>query len=269
MGDVLQIEPVYSVTRYVDQGNLIRQGIINDRSGYAEAHSKGIASSGGSVMAVCHRACPYWPSYDNGEKYPDRGMFLREHHRCLDRLISFCNQLAYGGRLVPLRGNDTKPGGLPQFCYLDVYGKSVRSGSSRKNEKEANAILDWLLMNRNRIQDTYGKPLKNLVAVLTPFTAQKRYFVQALRTEKYRSLSGIIFGTIHALQGAERDIVIFSPVYTRDDGDTGEMFFNKDIRMLNVAVAAACGNLRCDRRPSRIQERHRPRQAPRRVPLFR
>ncbi len=50
---------------------------------------------------------------------------------------------------------------------------------------------------------------------------------------------GITFGTIHALQGAERDVVIFSPVYTKEDGEPGEFFFNSDIRMLNVAVSRA------------------------------
>jgi hypothetical protein len=240
VGDILQIEPVYSVNRYVDQGNLIRHGIIKDRTEYAEAHTKGLTSSGGSVMAVCHRACQYWLSYEDGEKYPDRGMFLREHHRCLDGLIGFCNFLAYGGRLVPLRGNEIRPGGLPQFCYLDVQGRSVRAGSSRKNEREAIAILDWLLMNRQRILHTYGgESFKQIVAVLTPFTAQRKYFLRTLANEKYKSLRGITVGTIHALQGAERDVVIFSPVYTREDGDPGSFFFNRDIRMLNVAVSRA------------------------------
>lgn len=32
---------------------------------------------------------------------------------------------------------------------------------------------------------------------------------------------------------------VFSPIYTREDGDPGEFFFNGDIRMLNVAVSRA------------------------------
>jgi len=56
---------------------------------------------------------------------------------------------------------------------------------------------------------------------------------------KYKPLRGITIGTIHALQGAERELIIFSPVYTRYDGDPGEFFFNNDIRMLNVAVSRA------------------------------
>lgn len=243
VGDVLQIEPVYNITRYVDQGNLIRHGIIEKREEYPVAQTKGIAASGGSVMAVAQRVCPYWPADESGNKYPDRGMFLSEHRRCLDKIISFCNQLAYNGRLVPLRGDEVKPGALAQFSYLQVMGKSFRAGSSRKNEKEAFAILDWLLLNRDFIISKYGageKPLKELVAVLTPFTAQKKVFLRTVWShKKYEPLRGVTFGTIHALQGAERNVVIFSPVYTREDGDPGEFFFNTDIRMLNVAVSRA------------------------------
>ncbi|MDR9785804.1 MAG: AAA domain-containing protein [Peptococcaceae bacterium MAG4] len=243
VGDVLQIEPVYNITRYVDQGNLIRHGLIQDRKEYPMIQSKGIAASSGSAMLIAQRACPYWPQDERGEKYPDRGMFLSEHRRCLDDIISFCNRLAYGGRLVPMRGSDIKPGALPPLSCMHVEGKSVRVGSSRKNEKEALAVLEWLLLNSEFIKQKYGdggKPLKDLVAVLTPFTAQKKFYARTVHSsEKYEPLRGLTFGTIHALQGAEREVVVFSPVYTRDDGDPGEFFFNTDIRMLNVAVSRA------------------------------
>ena len=46
-------------------------------------------------------------------------------------------------------------------------------------------------------------------------------------------------GTVHALQGAERPIVLFSMVYGA--GDCGTMFFDRDNKpnMLNVAVSRA------------------------------
>jgi superfamily I DNA and/or RNA helicase len=45
-------------------------------------------------------------------------------------------------------------------------------------------------------------------------------------------------GTVHALQGAEKDIVIFSPVYGRNYS-YGPLFFNQSYNMLNVAVSRA------------------------------
>ncbi|MFC5977511.1 AAA domain-containing protein [Flavobacterium salmonis] len=49
-------------------------------------------------------------------------------------------------------------------------------------------------------------------------------------------------GTVHALQGAERPIILFSMVYGK--GDSATMFFDRDNKpnMLNVAVSRAKNN---------------------------
>jgi hypothetical protein len=47
----------------------------------------------------------------------------------------------------------------------------------------------------------------------------------------------IVVGTVHSLQGAERDVVIFSPVY--DVNAAHSLFFDNDVNMLNVAVSRA------------------------------
>jgi superfamily I DNA and/or RNA helicase len=46
-------------------------------------------------------------------------------------------------------------------------------------------------------------------------------------------------GTVHALQGTERPIILFSMVYGK--GDSATMFFDRDNKpnMLNVAVSRA------------------------------
>ena len=52
-------------------------------------------------------------------------------------------------------------------------------------------------------------------------------------------MNKIKLGTVHALQGAERNIVFFSSVYSNED--EGTLFFDKDNKpnMLNVAVSRA------------------------------
>lgn len=47
----------------------------------------------------------------------------------------------------------------------------------------------------------------------------------------------IKLGTVHALQGAERSIVIFSMVY--GPNEVGNMFFDSGVNLLNVAVSRA------------------------------
>ncbi len=229
VGDVMQIEPVYKVTRFVDQGNLTSHGVIESVDKYDDSHIKSLTASSGSVMLLAQKACRY-------VKEDEKGMFLSEHRRCLDEIISYSNDLAYGGRLRPMRGNED--GALPPFGYLHVAGASVRSGSSRKNEIEAKAIFDWILANQKLLEASYG-PLKESVAVVMPFSEQKRAFYKLFYNKKYAPLRNITVGTVHSLQGSERDVVIFSPVYTEKDGNADEFFFNKDVRMLNVAVSRA------------------------------
>ena len=228
VGDVMQIEPIYKITRFVDQGNLKSHGITESHDQYEEQQIRSISASKGSVMLLAQKACRY-------QKDEEKGLFLSEHRRCLDTIISYSNNLAYGGRLIPMRGNE--PGPLPPFGHLHVTGTSVRTGSSRKNEIEAKAIFDWILSNRKTLEE-YG-PLKESVAIVMPFSEQKKAFYRLFYNKDYRSLRDITIGTIHSLQGAERDVVIFSPVYCKRDGNPDDFFFNRDVRMLNVAVSRA------------------------------
>ena len=66
---------------------------------------------------------------------------------------------------------------------------------------------------------------------------------KALTDAGYK-VNNIKLGTVHALQGAERSIILFSSVYSNED--EGTMFFEKDNKpnMLNVAVSRAKESLR-------------------------
>lgn len=55
--------------------------------------------------------------------------------------------------------------------------------------------------------------------------------------KKNEGFGKITVGTVHSLQGAERNIVLFSTVYTSDNQQ--EYFFDRGVNMLNVAVSRA------------------------------
>lgn len=252
VGDRLQIEPVCEIPKPVDIGNLVRHGVIQytddlDKK-YDELKAKGVVVSSGCAMTIAQRACRYQKHDPKGSLYPERGMFLCEHYRCLDIIIRYCNNLAYDGRLEPKRGSCVLPGALPPFGYQNVFGQSQYIGGSHDNEKEANAILEWLLAYKDYIETFYGqgeKRIYEIVAIITPFVAQKKLINNKLKTSRYAVLKGkskkdfITAGTVHALQGAERDVVIFSPVYTIRDGNPADFFFNRSKNILNVAVSRA------------------------------
>jgi superfamily I DNA and/or RNA helicase len=73
------------------------------------------------------------------------------------------------------------------------------------------------------------------VGVVTPFAAQAGLIGSLLRRELGKD-AGMTVGTVHALQGAERAIVLFSPTYGTVPADA---FYDQTPNMLNVAVSRA------------------------------
>lgn len=235
IGDVHQIEPVRSQTRVVDVGNLLHQQLLSDAGGYKALCATGRSVVDGSVMRIAQLAsgCQYL-------EQAEPGMYLREHRRCFDDVISFCNALCYEGLLEAKRGAAPEGMPLPSLGYLhiDGYAESPVSGS-RINRLEAVTVADWLVEHRTLLEGFYGEPLENLVGVVTPFKAQAVLIRQACQDQGINvgEFEGeLTVGTVHALQGAERRVVLFSSVYSRHgDGD----FIDSRASMLNVAVSRA------------------------------
>ena len=60
---------------------------------------------------------------------------------------------------------------------------------------------------------------------------------EALKKELGETADKIVVGTVHALQGAERNIILFSPTY--GVGYSTTAFFDRGKNMMNVAVSRA------------------------------
>jgi superfamily I DNA and/or RNA helicase len=140
--------------------------------------------------------------------------------------------------------------------FIPVDGESFKDGSSRTNSLEAIEIAKWLQLNSNRIVNNHQdrenaealrenrKPkivtLSEIVGIITPFKGQKLMIKSALKKNSIDT-SGLTIGTVHALQGAERPIILFSSVYGKNNMGGG-YFFDKGVNMLNVAVSRAKEN---------------------------
>ncbi|MDM1556108.1 AAA family ATPase [Chryseobacterium indologenes] len=239
VGDVKQIEPVWNITNKIDIGNLKKCQIIRDYDDTIyekEYDPKGFLSSTGSIMKIAQNAS----GFKEAELH-EKGVLLTEHRRCYDEIINYCNVLAYGGQLVPLRGKASSDLLFaPMYC-IHVEGQSTKSNNgSRFNSNEAKEIVEWLIKNKVSIEKKYG-PIEKAVGIITPFTGQKYLLQNTLKNAGF-NVDDFKIGTVHALQGAERDIVLFSMVY--GDEDKGTLFFDRDNKpnMLNVAVSRAKDN---------------------------
>jgi hypothetical protein len=227
----MQIEPISNLNLSIDIGNLLGAKIIKRWDQFSEIEKTGITHRG-SVMRIAQRRS----KYQKEEMYG--GMFLNEHRRCVDDIIQYCNDLAYNGNLMPLRGNSMKYHDIPYLGYAHIEGETEEIGGSKFNLMEAAAVAEWIAENKHSIlrqaQKTENKKseLKDLVGVVTPFRYQRTLIQEFL---KELGVKNITVGTVHELQGAERDIILFSPV----DHESNRPFYDQGINMLNVAVSRA------------------------------
>ncbi|EFL9830386.1 DNA helicase, partial [Escherichia coli] len=240
IGDTEQIPPIWNIAPAIDVGNMLAEKILSGSTQeeitekYTAIADLGKSAASGSVMKIAQFASRY--QYD-----PElaRGMYLYEHRRCFDNIIGYCNTLCYHGKLLPKRGRE-ESNLMPAMGYLHIDGKGeLASSGSRYNLLEAETIAAWLAENQQNIEAHYGKSLHEVVGIVTPFSAQVSTIKQALGKQGISTGANeksLTVGTVHSLQGAERAIVIFSPVYSKHE-DGG--FIDSDNSMLNVAVSRA------------------------------
>lgn len=138
---------------------------------------------------------------------------LREHYRCHPKIINFCNQQFYGGRLLimtedkgeadVLEAIKTTPG---NFCK-DHY-----------NQRQIDVIKEEILPKYSEDE------IANL-GIIAPYNNQ----TDAIRSQ----IPGIDAATVHKYQGREKDNIIISTV------DNEISSFADDANMLNVAISRA------------------------------
>lgn len=145
-------------------------------------------------------------------------VLLREHYRCHPKIINFCNQKFYGGKLVVMTEDHEEPDVLTM--YRTVPGNHARR---HLNQRQIDVIRQEVLPNLAR--QGYGS-----IGIITPYRDQ----VAAIRTQLGKNLE---VATVHKFQGREKDAIILTSV------DNVITNFVDDPRMLNVAVSRAVKSL--------------------------
>lgn len=238
VGDVNQIEPVSGLTDRIDFFNAKKYGLLSSDQQFEILNERGFMASGCSLMQMVKKSCPYQFTFSNGKT--DKGAYLLEHYRCLDEIIRYSNDYVYNGCLEFHGGkNHDKNHSLPPMGYIHINGMDEPNNGSRQNDMEARVIAEWLFNNCSVIEKAYGKGIGEVLAVIAPFAAQVRLirkYVGEMLGEK--TSASMTIGTVHSLQGAGREIILFSSVYGKNNG---RMFFDlrNKYNMLNVATTRA------------------------------
>ena len=167
-------------------------------------------------------------------------IMLRDHHRSHADIIEFSNQHFYEGRLrIATKYNRLRRPALdePTVRWLDVQGAVTRPGSGALNETEARAVVKEI--ERLGIQQGY----RGTVGVVTPFRAQANRIRDLVNSHSEAALLlgqlDLLIDTVHKFQGDERDVMIFSPVVSRDISQGALGFLKKTGNLFNVAITRA------------------------------
>lgn len=145
-------------------------------------------------------------------------VLLREHYRCHPKIINFCNQKFYGGKLIVMTTDHNEPDVLTM--YRTVPGNHAQG---HLNQRQIDVIREEVLPHLTGAG--YGS-----TGIITPYRDQ----VAAIQAQLG---DGFEVATVHKFQGREKDAIVLTSV------DNVITEFVDDPRMLNVAVSRAVKSL--------------------------
>ncbi len=170
-------------------------------------------------------------------------MFLAWHYRSRhESLITFSNKAFYDGRLYTFPSPDDR---CSKVTMIDCAG-SFDSGKTRTNKVEAQAVIDEI------IKRAHDPALSKYSVGVVTFNIQQQTLIEDLLDEAaskdpvlekwaFGSEEPIFVKNLENVQGDERDVILFSVGYGKDE--TGKLIMNfgplnRDggWRRLNVAV---------------------------------
>ncbi|MEG1075316.1 MAG: AAA domain-containing protein, partial [Ruthenibacterium sp.] len=146
-------------------------------------------------------------------------VLLRYHYRCHPSIIGFNNRKYYNNKLQI----ESKVDCAQPLVFVDVPDDSTESKNTAPCEAERIAAY----IRRN--------PAKK-IGVITPFASQRAYINSLLGTD---AVQKDICGTVHAFQGDEKDVIVFSLALTDQTKEATYNWLKNNKELINVATSRA------------------------------
>ena len=146
-------------------------------------------------------------------------ILLHEHYRCDEKIIGFNNRKYYNGKLSVKSGRNS-PGAL---SYYNVEGDVSREKNVAP--AEAAAIVDYVRKNCDK-----------QIGIITPFARQREYLLSSLSAQGF---DDVPCGTVHAFQGDEKDVILFSLALTDRTTPATYAWVANNQELINVATSRA------------------------------
>jgi very-short-patch-repair endonuclease len=226
IGDPQQLRHISSVPRSRDAQLLEQHGLVEDglRWSYSTNSLYDLATS----MAE-----------------PETLIQLRDHHRSHADIIEFSNDHFYDGQLrVATRYERLvlPPRDQAIVKWINLQGTVQRPpAGGAVNEEEAVAVV------RTLRELLFVLDYRGELGVVSPFRAQANR-IQELASadeELFARLANrnFLVNTVHAFQGDERDLMLFSPVVSLGTPQGALGFLRSNRNLFNVAITRARGAL--------------------------
>ena len=146
-------------------------------------------------------------------------VLLSHHYRCSKKIIEFNNKKYYNEKLqIHTVSADAEP-----LLFIDVQDDTTSYKNTAPEECEQ--IIKFLKSHRDKD-----------IGIITPFVNQKNLINEAIREA---GISSVTCGTVHAFQGDEKDIILFSLALTDKTYQKTYDWLKGNKELINVAVSRA------------------------------
>lgn len=245
LGDNKQLPAIQNLEPWYHQ-KLLNQYSTSATIEHVEKYKLSAGVEGNLMLAA--QKLSAWKHTTDSSTEDEGGLLLVEHYRCYPEIIKFCNDFFYHGLLKPMRPSAFLDPDNPDKETLPLQKVYVKNsactveGTSRFNPEELKCILQWLDSNKERLLTKFktkkNKPrkLSEIVCVITPFKEQRRRLNEEF--QRHKDYKDIVVDTVHAIQGAERPVVLFSTVYGQNYSEKLTMI-EEHLHLMNVAVSRA------------------------------
>lgn len=221
VGDPLQLEPIISFSNetielYRTESFIKRRLTDDDYDRYSPTANS----------TAYHRAAG--ASSQSGDL--GKGIILKEHHRSVPPIITFCDRLCNYGLVIKTPPRNSALG--PNLIAYHVQG-NYQNHTNPEEISAVEAIINHLLDYSYCIDEPYNE---QTIGVISPYRRQANALQSRLQS-RWKNFSNDSIGTVHTFQGGEKPVIILSMRQCRDSDSL--WFINRKPNLLNVAVSRA------------------------------
>jgi hypothetical protein len=146
-------------------------------------------------------------------------VLLSYHYRCHRKIIEFNNKKYYNGKL------NVKSSIVSEQPLIYVNVEDNKTDYKNTSPLEAEKIIEYIKLNKDKT-----------IGVITPFANQNKYINSLLQEN---GIKDVTCGTVHAFQGDEKDVILFSLAVTDQTSPGTYEWLKCNKELINVATSRA------------------------------